>query len=71
MAEGNKVVVRAQFRGTHLGPFSGVEPTGRSVSAGLIIIYVVEENCIVDHWMQFDLFTLMQQLQTSATGQTA
>ena len=68
LAEGNKVVVRAVFRGVHRGLFAGVEPTGKSVSAGLIIIYVIADGRISDHWMQFDLFTLMQQLQTSAVG---
>src|SRR3954452_20836645 len=63
LVEGNKVVVRGEFRGIHRGPFAGIEPTGRAVSAGLIIIYVVANGRIVDHWMQFDLFTLMQQLQ--------
>jgi predicted ester cyclase len=66
LAEGDKVAVRGVFRGTHRGPFAGVQPTGKSVSAGLIIIYAVAAGRIADHWMQFDLFTLMQQLQAPA-----
>src|SRR3982750_3514345 len=66
LAEAGKVAVRCEFRGVHRGPFAGVEPTGRSVSAGLIIIYEIAEGRIADHWMQFDLFTLLQQLQTPA-----
>ena len=62
LGERDKVVVRGDFKGVHRGPFAGVEPTGRSVSAGLIIIYAVANGRIVDHWMQFDLFTLLQQL---------
>jgi len=64
LAEGDKVAVRCVFRGTHRGPFAGMQPTGKSVSAGLIIIYAIAAGRIADHWMQFDLFTLMQQLQT-------
>src|SRR5580704_6442976 len=64
LAEGDKVVVRGEFRGIHRGPFAGIEPTGKSVSAGLIIIYAIASGRIVDHWMQFDLFTLLQQLQS-------
>jgi predicted ester cyclase len=71
LAEGSKVVVRGEFRGIHRGRFAGIEPTGRAVSAGLIIIYAVADGRIVDHWMQFDLFTLMQQLQTAAAAQPA
>jgi len=65
LAEGDKVVVRGNFRGVHRGPFAGVQPTGKSVSAGLIIIYEIANGRIVDHWMQFDLFALLQQLQGS------
>jgi len=70
LAEGDKVVVRADFHGVHRGSFAGIEPTGKPVSAGLIIIYAIENGRIVDHWMQFDLFTLLQQLKESAV-QTA
>ena len=71
LAEGDKVVVRGQFHGIHRGPFAGIEPTGKSVSAGLIIIYAVASGQIVDHWMVFDLFALLQQLQSSSAVQAA
>jgi predicted ester cyclase len=71
LAEGDKVVVRGEFRGIHRGPFAGIEPTGKSVSAGLIIIYAIASGRIVDHWMQFDLFTLLQQLQSPSAVQAA
>src|SRR5438067_1114329 len=66
LAEGGKVVVRGTFEGIHRGPFAGIEPTGRSVSAGLIVIYAVANGRIVDHWMQFDLFGLVRQLQSTS-----
>jgi predicted ester cyclase len=68
LAEGDKVVVRGDFRGVHCGPFAGVEPTRRSVSAGLILIYRIANGRIIDHWMQFDFFALLQQLQTSSVA---
>ncbi len=71
LAEGDKVVVRGEFQGIHRGPFAGIEPTGKSVSAGLIIIYAIASGRIVDHWMQFDLFTLLQQLQSPSAVQAA
>ena len=71
LAEGDKVVVRGEFWGIHRGPFAGIEPTGKSVSAGLIIIYAIASGRIVDHWMQFDLFTLLQQLQIPSAVQAA
>ena len=66
LAEGDKVVVRGNFRGIHRGPFASIESTGKSVSAGLMIIYRIANGRIVDHWMQFDMFMLLQQLQPSA-----
>ena len=71
LAEGDKVVVRGEFQGIHRGPFAGIEPTGKSVSAGLIAIYAIAGGRIVDHWLQFDLFTLLQQLQGSSAVQAA
>lgn len=68
ISERDLVVVRATFRGIHRGAFAGVEPTGKSASAGLIIIYRIENERIVEHWMQFDLFGLLQQLKEVAAS---
>jgi predicted ester cyclase len=68
LADDDKVVVRATFRGIHRGVFAGIEPTGKTVSAGLIIIYQIDNAKIVEHWMQFDLSGLLQQLQTVAAS---
>jgi predicted ester cyclase len=62
LAEANKVTVRGRFRGVHRGVFARIAPTGRTATAGLIIIYEVADGKIAHHWMQFDLSTLMQQL---------
>jgi len=42
------------FQSVHRGTFAGVPPTGRAVSAPLMIIYRISEGRIVEHWMQFD-----------------
>ena len=63
LAEGDKVVVRAMIHARHLGSFAGIPATGKTVEAGLIIIYQVQDRKIVNHWMQFDAMALMQQLQ--------
>ena len=68
LAEGNQVAVRGTFRGIHRGPFAGIDPTGKSVSAGLIVIYTLADGRIVDHSMQFDLLGLLQQLQGTSVG---
>jgi predicted ester cyclase len=63
LAEGDRVVVRGVLQARHLGSFAGIPPTGKTVEAGLIIIYQVQDRKIVNHWMQFDAMALMQQLQ--------
>lgn len=65
IAEGDRVAVRALFRGNHAGPFAGIEPTGATVTAGLIIIYRIEDNRVAEHWLQFDRMELMAQLHAA------
>ena len=68
IAERDLVAVRATFQGVHRGEFAGVPPTGRAVSAGLMIVYRVDGDRIVEHWMLFDTAGLMAQLQDTAAA---
>src|SRR4051812_29016452 len=49
VAEGEKVVTRKVFTGTHTGDFGGIEPTGREVEIEVIDIVRVEDGRIVEH----------------------
>jgi steroid delta-isomerase-like uncharacterized protein len=62
IAEGDKVVVRVTFHGVHGSDFMGVPASGKSVTATGIIIYRIANGKIVQHWMNFDTLSLMQQL---------
>ena len=62
IAEGDKVVTRKTFEGTHKGDYMGVPPTGKQVKLGIIDIFRVVDGRIVEHWMQADSDGLMQQL---------
>ena len=62
VAEGDKVVLRMTWTGTHKGEFMGVPPTGKSVSFGVIDVLRVAEGKFVEHWGQMDSMSLMQQL---------
>ncbi|MBB4080404.1 putative ester cyclase [Lewinella aquimaris] len=62
VAEGNKVVCRATVQGEHKGELFGIAPTGRKVNVDGLIMYELEDNKIVNHWMQFDTMSLMQQI---------
>jgi predicted ester cyclase len=62
IAEGDKVVTRKVFRGTHSGSFNGVEPTGAEVEIGVIDIVRVQDGRIVEHWNCVDRLGLLAQL---------
>ena len=62
VAEGDKVVIRQTWSGSHKGEFMGIPPTGRSVSFGVIDILRIADGKCVEHWGQMDSMSLMQQL---------
>jgi predicted ester cyclase len=63
VAEGDRVVVRLRFRGTHRGPFQGIEPTGRRVEFGAIRIYRLRDGLVVETWAHQDSMGLVRQLR--------
>ena len=62
IAEGDKVVSRLTFRGTHTGDMMGIPPTGKSVAISEIIIDRLADGKIVESWRLFDQMGMMQQL---------
>jgi steroid delta-isomerase-like uncharacterized protein len=62
VAEGDKVVTRKTFHGTHKGELFGIPATGKSVSFGVIDILQICDNHVTDHWTVVDQLGLMQQL---------
>jgi ketosteroid isomerase-like protein len=65
VAEGDRVVARVVGRGTHLGEFQGVRPTGRRVSATGIGIGRLVDGQIVEAWAAYDALGLLEQLQAA------
>jgi predicted ester cyclase len=63
VAEGDRVVTRKVFHGTHRGSFQGIEPTGREVEINLIDIVRVADGQIVEHWNCVDRLGLLAQLR--------
>ncbi len=62
IGEGDKVVTRKTFHGTHEGEFMGIPPTGRRVSTELIDIVRIVDGRVVEHWSMGDNLGMMQQL---------
>ena len=62
LAEGNKVITRGYFTGTHQGDFQGIPPTGKQIKVKYIDIWLVENGKLVENWVRLDELGLMQQL---------
>lgn len=62
VAEGDKVVTRKVFTGTHRGTFQGIAPTGRDVEIHVVDIVRVADGRIVEHWNCVDRLGLLAQL---------
>lgn len=62
IAEGDEVLVRFTFEGTHEGRFVGIEPTGNRVRGTNMVLMRLENGRIVERWEESDSLDLLQQL---------
>ena len=62
IAEGDEVVTRKTFHGTHEGEFMGIPPSGRTVNVTLIDVVRISDGQVVEHWSVGDNLGMMQQL---------
>jgi steroid delta-isomerase-like uncharacterized protein len=62
IAEGDKVVVRYSFHGTHQGELAGIPGTGKEITLAGVAIYQVDNGKVVEFWNFPDELTLMRQL---------
>jgi steroid delta-isomerase-like uncharacterized protein len=62
IAEGDRVVTKKTFNGTHTGELNGIPPTGNRVSIQYVDIMRVRDGQIVEHWLSMDQLSFMQQL---------
>jgi steroid delta-isomerase-like uncharacterized protein len=71
IAEGDMVAQRLTSRGTHLGEFQGLPPTGKQFTVSAISIMRFERGKIAEMWSAFDALGLMQQLGAVPAPETA
>lgn len=62
IGEGDRVVVRFTFRGTHQGDLRGIPPTGKQVAVRGIDIICAANGKVVEEWANIDELGLLQQL---------
>jgi predicted ester cyclase len=60
--DGDLVYQHALVTGTHLGPFMGVEPTGRQVSWREMHVARIQDGRCIEHWGVADTASLWVQI---------
>ncbi|BDI30782.1 hypothetical protein CCAX7_28330 [Capsulimonas corticalis] len=66
VAEGDTVVTRFTWTGTHNGDFLGMPATGKSIEVWGVVIDVVRDGLFAESRIILDMPTLMQQLTSNA-----
>ncbi len=62
VAEGEKVVLRYTYRGTHQGQWRGLPPTGKAVTFTGTVTYRIVNGKVVEAWQNADNLSVLQQL---------
>jgi predicted ester cyclase len=68
IAEGDKVVTRKTFRGTHSGMFRGIAASGKHLELEVIDIFRVRGGRLAEHWAQLDIMALLAQIGAGPRG---
>jgi steroid delta-isomerase-like uncharacterized protein len=71
VAEGDEVVTRKTFHGTHQGDLMGIPPSGRPIAFDVIDILRLKDGKITDHWNVVDQLGLMRQIGVIPTAESA
>jgi steroid delta-isomerase-like uncharacterized protein len=62
MAEGDRVVLRCMWRGTHQGAFQGIPASGKKVATVAFLETRIADGRVVEYRGLFDAMTMMQQI---------
>jgi steroid delta-isomerase-like uncharacterized protein len=68
VGEGDTLLVRYTARGTHLGDFMGIPPTGKQVVLSEIEVHRLADGKIQEMWLEFDAVSLLKQLGVLPEG---
>ena len=62
IAEGDKVVARWKWSGTHTGNWVGIPPTNKEASCGGTYTFRIVDGKVVEQWTHWGAFGLYVQL---------
>lgn len=66
IAQDDRVYVRWKQTGTHIGEVDGFPPTGQTIIEIASAVYRIENERIVEYWIQIDREGIRLQLQRNA-----
>ena len=64
IVEGHAIAWRWTLSGTHVGPFAGVEPTGRRITLRGVNFQRLKDDRVIEHWTMVDVFGALQALRS-------
>ncbi len=64
--EGDKLVTRWTWRGTHQREYLGIAPTGKQVTAWGITLFYIAHGRIAESWEMWNALGLLKQLGATA-----
>ena len=62
VVEGNKVAFRVALHCKHTGEYQGIRATNRPVTIRYMEILLLEDGKIIKEWAEFDLTSILNQL---------
>ncbi|MDQ6722363.1 MAG: ester cyclase [Candidatus Dormibacteraeota bacterium] len=62
IAEGDKVAVMWTSRGTHVGEWFGMPPTGKSFTIQGVDVHQLRDGRMAEHWDVVDIYSMLIQL---------
>ncbi len=69
IAEGDYVVARTTFRGTHKGPLQNIQASNRPVNLPMVLIFRLSNGKISELWAEYDQLNLMVQIGAAKAPQ--
>jgi predicted ester cyclase len=62
LVDGDRVMTRGTFTGTHRGDFAGIPATGRYVEVAWMDIWRAAGGRFVENWVRIDMSSMLAQL---------
>jgi predicted ester cyclase len=62
LSEGDLLLAHMSWTGTHVGPYMGIEPTGKTINVQVMGLNRFVDDMVVEAWGVVDVLGMLQQL---------